>query len=244
MSALSNVEDHGAAQPTAGSAEPALLVAEDIGLSFGTIDVLREVSLEIAAGSSIAIRGPSGCGKTTLLRVLSSALQPDQGKIRLLGTDLSALEPKEISSVRLRMFGYVFQFGELLPELTMVENIELPLRLMGASREDSRTHAVDLMEQLGIASHAFKFLTDVSGGEMQRAAIARAVIHRPKVVFADEPTGALDDASSETVFELLLESVAGAGSALIVATHDARLSAVLPRSYNMLGGRLIGPEPY
>src|SRR4051812_9044960 len=160
--------------------------------SYGAQQVLRGVDVTVRAGEVVALMGPSGSGKSTLLHLLGGLLQPDVGEVELLGRRIDRLSERQRSHVRLKQLGFVFQFGDLVPELTGVENVELPARLLGASRSAARASALDMLERLDVADVADRRLNEISGGQVQRIAVARALIHRPAVVLADEPTGALD----------------------------------------------------
>ncbi|WP_040284710.1 ABC transporter ATP-binding protein [Tessaracoccus massiliensis] len=200
--------------------EPALLRTTDIVKTFGQVRALAGVSLEIRAGESVAIMGPSGSGKSTLLHCLAGVLLPDDGTVEFDGRQISALPDRERSHLRLSHFGFVFQDGQLIPELPARENVALPLMLTGTRRGTALKAADDMLGRIGIAELRDRRPGDMSGGQAQRVAIARALVGQPKVVFADEPSGALDQATGHEVMQLLTTTVALAGASLVMVTHD------------------------
>lgn len=220
-----------------------LLHAEDLHLSFGQDVALSGASLSVEEASSAAVMGPSGSGKSSLLRALCGVVVPDSGSVTFAGDVISAMSDRRRSRVRLQHFGIVFQFGELVPELTLIENVALPAMLLGASRPQARQWASELMDALGVLQVADAYAGSASGGQIQRAAVARALVHRPRVVLADEPTGALDTVTAEIVLDLLVRTCAQRGAALLVITHDHRVAAQLDRSLSLRDGRLAHPVP-
>ncbi|MBW1603380.1 ABC transporter ATP-binding protein [Streptomyces sp. JJ66] len=216
------------------------LAAKDLHVRLGSTDVLRGASLSVAPGESVAVVGTSGAGKSTLLQCLAGVVTPDTGTVSLQGQRFDHLPPRERSEMRLRRFGFLFQFGELVPELSLADNVSLPLWLTGVSRRAARERARPLLDAtgLGTALHG-KRPSQVSGGEMQRAALARALVHEPAVILADEPTGALDSSTSDAVVELLLTEAARTRAALVVVTHSERVAERMNRTERMADGRLI-----
>ena len=206
---------------------PTLPLARLVGASRrfrrGTEEVraLEEIDLEGRAGEWLALVGPSGCGKSTLLHLLGAIDRPDAGRVEIGGLDLSRAREGELARLRRRGLGIVFQSFHLVPHLSVEENVALPLAL-DRRRDPARVHA--LLERVGLAARARHFPSELSGGEQQRTALARALVHRPRIVLADEPTGNLDSASGARVLELLDELRREDGSALVGATHDARLA--------------------
>jgi putative ABC transport system ATP-binding protein len=220
-----------------------LIEARSLFKDFGPTRALRGVDLSVAAGESVAIMGPSGSGKTTLLHCLAGIETPSAGQVLLgrLGeiVDVAALSDRRRSELRRTAFGFVFQQGLLLPELTAAENVALPLLLLGTARTDAEAEAARLLELLGIGDKAAARIGELSGGQQQRVAIARAQAAQPAVVFADEPTGALDSVTSAEVMTALLASTVGSGRALIVVTHDAGVAARCDRTLHMSDGVIV-----
>jgi len=196
---------------------------------------LDKVDLDVDAGEYIALIGPSGSGKSTLLHLAGGLDQPDGGRIVLGDRDLATMSIGERAKLRRREIGFVFQFFHLIPTLTVTENVELPLLLDGA-KSNGRTG--DLLERVGIGHRATHLPGELSGGELQRAAIARALVAQPEIILADEPTGNLDSATSEAVLALLAEQVAESGAALVMVTHDRDVAARAQRVHTLRDGRL------
>ena len=215
-----------------------LLVAEGLRLAFGPTTALADASLEVHAGEILALMGPSGSGKSTLLHCLAGILRPDAGRVRYDGQDLTAMTDAERSALRRSDFGFVFQFGQLVPELTCEENVALPLRLSGVGRREAHATATRWLERLEVPEIARKRPGQVSGGEGQRVAVARALVTRPGVVFADEPTGALDSLNGERVMQLLVTATREAGAAVVLVTHEPRVAAYSDREAVVRDGRV------
>ena len=182
--------------------------------------------------------GPSGCGKSTLLHCLAGVLVPDRGEVRLGGEPFSARRDPERSRTRLRELGIVFQFGELVPELTLQENVMLPLLLLGHSRSAAGERAARLLAEVGVAAEADRRAGMVSGGQAQRAAVARALVHEPRFVLADEPTGALDSTTAEEVLDVIVSMTQRLGAGLLVVTHDNLVASQLDQLVTMRDGRV------
>ena len=199
---------------------PALLVTHDITRNFGSVKALAGVSIKIASGESVAIMGPSGSGKSTLLHCLSGVLAPNDGQVMFAGRDLTRMSDAKRSHLRLSHFGFVFQDGQLIPELPARENVALPLLLTGTRRRAALAKADETLMRIGIPELKGRRPADMSGGQAQRVAIARALVASPQVVFADEPSGALDQATGHEVMQLLTATVAQAGASLVMVTHD------------------------
>ncbi|MGI8418211.1 MAG: ABC transporter ATP-binding protein [Nakamurella sp.] len=211
-------------------------------LSYGQDHALRGVSVRMGPGESISLTGPSGSGKSSLLYCLSGLIRPTTGGVFFAGEDIGGLSDEDRCSLRRECFGFVFQSAELIPELTLVENVALPLELRrGGGARKARARAVALLELLGIAELAGRRPTQVSGGQAQRTAIARAMINEPAVLFADEPTGALDHANGEAVFSLLMKLTQQAGTTLVLVTHDDRLADRTGRRIQLLDGQVMSP---
>ncbi|MEO8031341.1 MAG: ABC transporter ATP-binding protein [Gemmatimonadota bacterium] len=213
-------------------------LAKDFPMRGETVHALRGVSLEVQAGSYTAIVGPSGCGKSTLLQLAGGLDEPSRGAVELLGTRLSTLNDRQLTHLRLTRLGFVFQRFHLLPVLTALENVELPMSEAGVSRADRKARARELLEYVGLASRADHRATELSGGEMQRVAIARALANQPALVLADEPTGELDAATGKEVLALFRRLNAD-GVTLLVVTHDDRLAAEAGRVVRMLDGSIV-----
>lgn len=222
-----------------GNGSGAVVSCRNLCHSYGQTEVLRGVDFEVAAGQIVALMGPSGSGKSTLLHLLAGLLTPTSGEVYLGGERIDDKPERERSALRLRRMGFVFQFGDLIPELTLVENVELPLRLTGTSRRAARTEAVELMGLLGIAEVADRRLNEISGGQVQRGAVARALVHSPEVVFADEPTGSLDTLAGEQVMEALVSAAKQAGAAVVLVTHELTVAAYADRDVQIRDGEIV-----
>lgn len=209
-----------------------------MSVGFGENVVLTDVNFSVGKGEVVAIVGPSGAGKSSLLLCLCGLLQPQDGVVALDGDPLSSAPARVRDRVRRRRFGFVFQFGDLVPELTLIENVCLPLRLLGVKRKEALPAAEKQMNALGVAHLADKSVTSVSGGELQRAAICRALVHGPSVILADEPTGALDEQNSGIVFEQFLRHAREAGAAVVMVTHQSALARQTDRVWRIESGRL------
>ena len=196
---------------------------------------LDDVDLTIDEGEFVALVGRSGSGKSTLLHLAGGLNQPDAGRIELNGRDLAGLSIGDRAKLRRREIGFVFQFFHLIPTLTVRENVELPLLLDGARRNG---RGAELLERVGLGHRVGHLPAELSGGELQRAAIARALVARPTLVLADEPTGNLDSASGAAVLDLLTEEVRESGVALVMVTHDAEAAKAAPRCHSLLDGRI------
>ncbi|MBA2639269.1 MAG: ABC transporter ATP-binding protein [Nocardioidaceae bacterium] len=199
--------------------------ADDLHLTFAATAALRGASLTIEVGEAVALMGPSGSGKSTLLHCLAGILTPDRGDVHFAGRRLAGMSERERSELRLRSMGFVFQNSELIPELTLLENVALPLQLLGTRHRDARTLAVEALAQVGLQDEGERRTGAVSGGQQQRAAVARALVHTPGMVFADEPTGALDTVTGERVLQLLLAACSERAASLLLVTHDHRVAA-------------------
>jgi putative ABC transport system ATP-binding protein len=217
----------------------ALLVAGELHKSYGQTAALAGADLAVHAGEIVSIMGPSGSGKSTLLHCAAGLTAPDAGRVVYAGQDLAEMNDVRRSALRRREFGFVFQFGQLVPELTAVQNVALPLRLDGVSRRTAERRAAGWMDRLGLADKARARPGELSGGQQQRVAVARALVTGPKVIFADEPTGALDTVSGERVMEMLTTAARETGAAVVLVTHDARVAAYADRGLVVRDGRSI-----
>ncbi|WP_327264228.1 ABC transporter ATP-binding protein [Streptomyces sp. NBC_01232] len=214
-----------------------LLAATDLRKAYGPTHALDGAEFSIHPGEVVAVMGPSGSGKSTLLHCLAGIVTPDSGSITYAGRELTAMNDAERSELRRTEFGFVFQFGQLVPELTCVENVALPLRLAGVKRKEAERSALDWMERLQVEDLGAKRPGEISGGQGQRVAVARALVTRPRVIFADEPTGALDSLNGELVMQLLTEAARSASSALVLVTHEARVAAYSDREIVVRDGK-------
>ena len=217
------------------------MTAHEISRRYGegdtAVDALAEVSLEIEPGKLTAVMGPSGSGKSTLMHILAALDRPTSGYVTIAGTKLGQLNDKEITKIRRRHIGFIFQFFNLLPMLTAEENIVLPLSLAGDKPD--RGFLTDLIKRVGLADRLTHRPSELSGGQQQRVAIARALVSRPTVVFADEPTGNLDSKTGGEILELLHESVENYGQTMVMVTHEAHAAASADRILFLADGRII-----
>nr|WP_202438578.1 ABC transporter ATP-binding protein [Streptomyces sp. SID8356] len=220
----------------------ALLAAHDLRKTYGSTPALDGASFSVHSGEVVAVMGPSGSGKSTLLHCLAGIITPDSGTIGYAGRELSTMSDAERSALRRSDFGFVFQFGQLVPELTCVENVALPLRLNGVKRKAAERTAREWMERLEVEDLGAKRPGEVSGGQGQRVAVARALAGSPKVIFADEPTGALDSLNGERVMELLTEAARSSNVAVVLVTHEARVAAYSDRDVTVRDGRALDLE--
>ncbi|MCX5296133.1 ABC transporter ATP-binding protein [Streptomyces sp. NBC_00193] len=214
-----------------------LLSATDLRKTYGTTHALDGAEFSIHAGEVVAIMGPSGSGKSTLLHCLAGIVTPDAGTITYAGRELSAMNDAERSALRRGEFGFVFQFGQLVPELTCVENVALPLRLTGVKRKQAERTALEWMERLQVDDLGGKRPGEVSGGQGQRVAVARSLVTNPRLIFADEPTGALDSLNGELVMQLLTEAARSTNAAVVLVTHETRVAAYSDREIVVRDGK-------
>ena len=216
-----------------------LLAARGVARSFGTTQALRGADVEITAGEIVAIMGPSGSGKSTLLHCLAGILTPDAGEVWFDGDRLDEMGDRARTRLRRQRFGFVFQFGQLVPELPAVENVALPLLLEGRPRAQALAEAAPWFEKLRLDGLERRRPGELSGGEAQRVALARALVTRPDVIFADEPTGSLDSLAGELVMDLLVDSAREQGATVLVVTHEARVAAYADREVVVRDGRVL-----
>ncbi len=216
-----------------------LLLARGLQHSFGVTRVLAGVDLAVPAGQTLAVMGPSGSGKSTLLHVLAGITRPDAGTVHLDGADISAMPDRERSRLRRTRFGFVFQFGQLLPELPADENVALPLMLAGTRRGEAVRVAREWLGKLGLEGLQGRRPGEMSGGQAQRVAVARAVVTSPSVVFADEPTGSLDQRTGWDVMQLLTSTCQASGAALVVVTHDPHVAGWCRRVVEVRDGLVV-----
>lgn len=224
--------------PQAGST---LITARGLEKHHGKTHALRGVDVTIRQGEIVAVMGPSGSGKSTLLHCLAGVITPDMGEVTIDGTQISALPEDQRSRFRLTRLGFVFQFGQLLPELSAEDNVALPLMLAGTRRATALVQAHSWLARLGLEGMGRRLPSELSGGQAQRVALARGLVNAPAVLFADEPTGALDSLTAERVMETLTEVVRSAGTTLVIVTHDARVASYSDREIFIRDGRATSP---
>ncbi|MDF1487630.1 ABC transporter ATP-binding protein [Tessaracoccus caeni] len=217
-----------------------MIRVEELRFDYGAEAVLQGVDVHVEAGEVVALMGPSGSGKSTLLNCVAGLLGGWSGRIELAGRPIAGLSERELAAIRRRDFGYVLQFGRLVPELTAVENVGLPLRLLGTRRAEAERAALATMKRVGVAELASQSSGTLSGGQQQRVAVARALVHRPKIIFADEPTGALDSVNSANVLGFLMEQVRSLGTTVLMVTHDEDVARRADRVVHLLDGRIAG----
>ena len=216
-----------------------MLQIEGITKSFGQLQVLKGIDLNIDKGEVVSIVGPSGAGKTTLLQIIGTLDRADAGRVIINGTDVSRMKEKELSAFRNREIGFVFQFHQLLPEFTALENVTIPAMIKGVSAHDARRQALDMLKFLGLPDRASHKPSELSGGEKQRVAVARALMNNPSVVLADEPSGSLDTKNKEELHSLFFELRDKLGQTFVIVTQDEGLASQTDRTIHMLDGRIV-----
>lgn len=221
-----------------------MLEVRNIYKSFGHLEVLKDISLSIEKGEIVAIVGPSGAGKTTLLQIMGTLDNPDKGCVRFGDIELVGMKDKKLSEFRNRNMGFVFQFHQLLTEFTAQENVALPALIAGMSRRKAMEKAKDLLVQLGLGERLSHKPAEMSGGERQRTAIARALVNDPEIIFADEPTGSLDSANRQEIQNIFVDLRDRLGQTIVMVTHDASLAAIANRTVEMADGRISAPIPH
>jgi putative ABC transport system ATP-binding protein len=217
--------------------------ARDVRFSFGSTPALRGATVAVTPGEILAVMGPSGSGKSTLLHCLAGILVPDDGEVWFAGRRIDTLGEAERSALRRDRFGFVFQFGQLVPELTAEENVALPLLLSGSRRRDALARARGWLDRLDLAGLEHRRAGELSGGQAQRVALARGMVAEPEVLFADEPTGALDSLTGEHVMELLASSARERGTTVVLVTHEARVAAYADREVVVRDGTVTSLTP-
>jgi putative ABC transport system ATP-binding protein len=215
-----------------------LIQAIGLHKSFGATQALRGIDLDVNQGEVLAVMGPSGSGKSTLIHCLAGVLAPDEGQVVIGDTDVTALSADKRARLRLERIGFVFQFGQLLPDLTALDNVALPLLMNGTGRRAATVRARKWLDRLDLSDQVAKVPGDMSGGQAQRVAIARALVTQPSVIFADEPTGSLDSVAGEKVLTAMLEAVRESNTTVVLITHDARTAAYADREVIVRDGRL------
>ena len=216
-----------------------MIQLKNITKSFGSLQVLRGIDLSVEEGQVVSIVGPSGAGKTTLLQIMGTLDKADGGQVIINGQDVSALNQKKLSRFRNKHLGFVFQFHQLLPEFTALENIMIPAFIGGADKKEAEERARELLQFMGLADRATHKPNELSGGEKQRVAVARALVNHPDVIMADEPSGSLDSQNKEELHKLFFDLRDKYGQTFIIVTHDENLATLTDRTIHMKDGIII-----
>jgi len=215
-----------------------MIKLEGITKSFGSLQVLKGIDLEINKGEIVSIVGPSGAGKTTLLQIMGTLDEPDAGVVQIDGTVVSRMKEKELSAFRNKNIGFVFQFHQLLPEFTALENVMIPALIAGVSSKEAHERAVKILDFMGLVDRASHKPNELSGGEKQRVAVARALINDPAVILADEPSGSLDTHNKEDLHQLFFDLRDRLGQTFVIVTHDEGLAKITDRTVHMVDGMI------
>lgn len=215
-----------------------MIKLEGITKSFGSLQVLKGIDLEINKGEIVSIVGPSGAGKTTLLQIMGTLDEPDGGVVQIDGTVVSRMKEKELSAFRNKNIGFVFQFHQLLPEFTALENVMIPALIAGVSSKEAHERAMKILDFMGLVDRASHKPNELSGGEKQRVAVARALINDPAVILADEPSGSLDTYNKEDLHQLFFDLRDRLGQTFVIVTHDEGLAKITDRTVHMVDGMI------
>lgn len=216
-----------------------MIQLQGITKSFGSLQVLRGIDLNIDKGEIVSIVGPSGAGKTTLLQIMGTLDAPDSGMITVDGTLVGRMKEKELSAFRNKHIGFVFQFHQLLPEFTALENVMIPAFIAGVGQKEATASALELLEFMGLTDRAGHKPNELSGGEKQRVAVARALINHPAVILADEPSGSLDTHNKEELHQLFFDLRNRFGQTFVIVTHDEGLARITDRTVHMVDGEIV-----
>lgn len=216
-----------------------MIQLQGITKSFGSLQVLRGIDLNIDKGEIVSIVGPSGAGKTTLLQIMGTLDAPDSGMITIDGTLVSRMKEKELSAFRNKHIGFVFQFHQLLPEFTALENVMIPAFIAGVGQKEATASALELLDFMGLTDRAGHKPNELSGGEKQRVAVARALINHPAVILADEPSGSLDTHNKEELHQLFFDLRNRFGQTFVIVTHDEGLAQITDRTVHMIDGEIV-----
>ena len=215
-----------------------MIKLEGITKSFGSLQVLKGIDLEINKGEIVSIVGPSGAGKTTLLQIMGALDEPDAGVVQIDGTVVSRMKEKELSAFRNKNIGFVFQFHQLLPEFTALENVMIPALIAGVSSKEAHERAMKILDFMGLVDRASHKPNELSGGEKQRVAVARALINDPAVILADEPSGSLDTHNKEDLHQLFFDLRDRLGQTFVIVTHDEGLAKITDRTVHIVDGMI------
>lgn len=219
-----------------------MITIKDIKKSFGSLEVLKGIDLHIGKGEVVSIVGPSGAGKTTLLQIIGTLDKPDSGTVYIDNVDVTNLSQKKLADFRNQHIGFVFQFHQLLPEFTALENIMIPAYIAGVSNKAAKQRAEELLQFMGLSDRAKHKPNELSGGEKQRVAVARALVNNPAVILADEPSGSLDSKNKEELHQLFFDLRDKFGQTFVIVTHDEQLASITDRTIHMRDGLLENPE--
>ena len=216
-----------------------MIEVNDIRKSFGALEVLKGIDLTIEKGEVVSIVGPSGAGKTTLLQIIGTLDRPDSGRVTIDGVDITSLGQKSLADFRNRRLGFVFQFHQLLPEFTALENVMIPALIKGDSRKVAKERAQELLAFMGLSDRAAHKPAELSGGEKQRVAVARALVNNPAVILADEPSGSLDSKNKQELHQLFFDLRDKLGQTFVIVTHDESLAQLTDRTIHLVDGQIL-----